>query len=286
MSEVKKEKTKTKVVKGDDSKIKKSRTTRKTDENKKEKKTKKSVSVAKKATDDKKTNAKLALEKEEKKIVEKTKKNEVVLLNENDSHCYYVLCKLIRIFSTIGRICLMILVPFIFVAMIIAPIILSKVEYDANIIKFKNTSIILRDNGISVKTGDTVHVIECSTGEIDRLIAFISNNSNGTITFLTEMSLLIFGIVITLEIYLLSYLEKLFSNFEKSKMPFTSENSKYILSIAKLLVSIKVAAICLSMFGLYSSEITSISIFELLIAFVIYYLFKYASGMQKEISIN
>ena len=228
----------------------------------------------------KETKTKTAKKKETVVKVEKTKKESGVL-TKKDQKRYTVLSKIIRIFAKIGKICLMIFVPFVALAMILIPIVFNKFEISANVIKFGDASVIVRDTGLSFKIGDKIHVLDCNTSDVDRIMTFLSNHSKNVIILSLELSLLILGVVTVFEIYLLGNIEKLFGNFEKGTL-FTKENTDSILMIAKYLVAIKICSICIAIVGLFGDGIGTFGIFEILITFVAYYIFKYATAMQKK----
>ena len=272
MSEVKKEKktkttTKKKVDVEEEKKEPKKRTTKK--ETKKEEKTTEAI-----------------VKKEEKVTKKRTTKEKVKkqggLLDKNDQNKYNKLCKVVKILAKIGRICLMIIIPFIILAMIFVPIVFNKFSIDGNIIKFEGASIVVRDDTISIKIGDNIQVFDSNVKEFEPIMNFINNNSKGTIISWFEISLLLSAVVIILDIYILSNIEKLFDNMEKNKTPFTKENTDTILMIAKYLLASKITIIVMSMFSIFSDEVGSIRIISLLIVFILYYVFKYGTNIQKD----
>ena len=220
--------------------------------------------------------------KETKVKASKTKDNKGLLTKKEQKH-YHVFSKIVKILAKIARIFLMVLVPFIVLAMILIPMMFNKFEITANVIKFNNASIIVRDDGLSFKIGDKIHVIDCDISEVDNIMTFLINHSKTTIIFMLELSLLLLVITAIFEIYLFSYLEKLFGNFEKDKTPFTKENTDILLIIVKYLVIIKICSICMVIVGLFNNSLTSFSIFELLTLYVTYLIFKYATNMQKKL---
>lgn len=241
---------------------------------KKEKKTKKAT----KAEVKKETKVKATVKKEKKET-----KKETALLNKKDQKRYHVINKIIRILAKIARVCLMIFVPFVILSMFFIPIIFKNYEISGNVIKFDETSIIVRDNGLTFKFGDNIQVFDCNTTAIDNLTTYLSEHSKGAIIFTLEFSLLLLGIIAVLDIYIFGYVEKLFGNFEKEKTPFTEENADYILSIVKLVVAAKVVYIIMAIFGLFSEGIGSVNVFEILIIIVAYFIFKYAADVQKKV---
>ena len=223
-------------------------------------------------------------EKKEKKVVVKAKKvkEEKGILCAKEKKYYKVLSKIIAIVSKIGRICLMILVPFIFLAMILVPILFKNFEVNGNIIKFGDVGVVVANDKISLNFGNEVEVINCDTNEIEGLLSYVNNHSKTSIIFFVELSLLVFGTIIVMYIYLLSYQEKLFRNFSKEDTPFTEENTKHIFNIAVLLVVIKIISLGFAIFSNMTYHNNSYGIVELLIVFVIYFVFKYATGIQKD----
>ncbi len=222
---------------------------------------------------------KAASKKEEKKEIKK----ESALLNKNDQHKCSSLSKGISILAKIIKICVMIFVPFVFLFMIIIPFVFKKIEIESNIIKFDDASIIIQDDSISFKIGDEIHTIYCEEDDIRQINNFLMNNPISKITWIVELSLLLLGGMLILEIYLFGYIEKLFGNFAKDKTPFTDENTSYVLKIAKYLLAIKVVSLFALIAELLLDEFSVVSVIEVLIVFAIYYVFKYATELQKKI---
>lgn len=234
-----------------------------------------------------KTDAKVKENKTKKVISEtkekKTKKkvnNDVALLNEKDQHNYSLLSKIAKVIVIIIKVCLMIVVPFIFLVMIIIPIFFSKIDIESNIIKYNDMSIIFQDESITFKIGDNIHTFNCDANDIKHITTLLSNNPTGRIITYLEISLLLFGVVVILSIYMLGYLEKILSHFVKEKTPFTEENTNFILSICKLLIAIKIINTLIVMILFGNLSINLETIIEVLFAYIIYYIFKYATLMQ------
>lgn len=220
-------------------------------------------------------------DKELTKPRKRVKKDDEIILNSNDQKTYTTLCKISKIIVKIARICLMIIVPFIFLLLFVIPIIFKKVEINSNVIKINDASIIIHNKNIAFKLGDNIHTVYCDSDKLDHVVDFLMNNSTGKIAFVIETILLTIGVIIVLEIYLLSNIESILHNMIEDKTPFTEENTNLVLKVCKLLLAIKVIFLIIMIVDLPIYNIVSCSIIELLIAFIIYYLFKYATGMQK-----
>ena len=250
------------------------------------------MSEVKKETKAKKTTKKVKTEskvvkkaevKEEKKITKKeTENNKKSPMNVKSQIYYRALSKVIYYLAKIGRITLMIFVPFVFLVMIIIPFIFKKFEVDANIVRFDGVTVIINSEKVSIKINDKTTVFNADPSSLDRITTFLNENTKGSIIAYIELSLLLFAIVIIIDIYLLCNVEKMFKNFIKQKTPFTKENSKYIIKIAILMCSLKFINICLSTVNLNTFSFNSFSIIELLIVFVIYIIFNYGVKLQSK----
>ncbi len=225
--------------------------------------------------------------KETKKVTKKrvSKKNKV-LFNEKEQKKYKILSKIIKIFTKIGRIILMIFVPFIFLFMILIPIVFKDFKVESNIVQFNDLKLVINEDNLTIKIADESYII----GNLEKddqyirqdIINFLNNNSKSTIITTLEMSLFLFAVFIVLEIFILNYIEKIFDNFINEKTPFIIENANYILSIAILLCAIKFMSLCLSIADINEISISSNGIVEILIVFVLYFVFKYGAQMQEK----
>ncbi len=261
------------------------------------------MSEVKKETKTKKTTKKPAAKKEETKVVkkvaekkettkkvekvevkeEKKEKKESKALMDNKSQIYYrSLSKIIKILAKIARIALMILVPFIFLGMIMIPIIFKGFEVEGNIVRVDDATIIISNDKLTVKINNEAKTFKADARDLDTLVKFLNENSKGSIITFIELSMLLLAIVLILDIYILSNLEKMFANFVKQKTPFTKENSKYIFKIVILMCVIKFINFCLTTAELNAININSISILGILIVFVIYIVFNYAVKLQEQ----
>ena len=249
-------------------------------ENKTKKTTTKKETKKEKIIEEKKITTKKASEK---KVVKKENKKEKILLNDKDQVCYRSLTKVVKILAKIARICLMIFVPFIFLTMILIPIVFNKFEISANIIKFDDVNLIVNEDKLTVKFGDSVHVLKCDAKKLDDITTFLTDNSKSSIITFLELSLLLFAIILILNIYLFSYIEKLFDNFTKKDTPFIEENSKYIFKVIILMGAIKFISVCLSFADISFVKFETFNIIEILIVVVVYFIFKYAVCMQNKI---
>ena len=252
----------------------------------KEKKTKKTTTKKTKVNEEIKEPKvkKVVKEKEEKEVKPRTKNKidtDKALLEEKDQIHYNALVKALKVITTIVKVCLMIIIPFIFIFMVLVPIFINKVDIESNIIKYEDMSFILKEDTISLKIGDEVRTFYLEKGDVDRISNFLSNNPKQKIIWLLEVSLVMLAAIIILLIYLLSYLEKILVSFKTEKTPFTDDNTNYILKMCKLLLAIGIINLLMTLIVSNSVRFDLVDVVEILGAYVIYFVFKYATKMQK-----
>ena len=244
----------------------------------------KKTTKPKKETVKKTVKAKVAKEEVKVEVVKEEKpKKETALLDKSNQKVYKVLSKIIYVLAKIVKVLLMICVPFIFLAMILVPIIFKGFEVSGNIIKFNDASIIVHDESLSIKMGDGVRTVECDAVALEKLTTFLNENSKGLITTYVELALFLAGAILILDIYLFGYIEKIFGNFYKKETPFIKENLDYIFHICICLVILKAIDCFIFLMGLSNNLNSAVGIVDILIVFVIYFIFKYAVGIQKKV---
>lgn len=257
------------------SEVKKTKTTKKDAKDKEAKPTK--VIKEKKTVKD--------VIKKETKI--ETKKNKGLLSKEEQKKTK-VLSKIIRILAKIGKICGMIILPFIVLGMIIVPIVFSHLEISGNIIDFKDVRLVMRDKHITIKLGDGNYVSNDEIEGLDSIVEFFSQNSKEKIIAYLEVTLVFFLTMVLIEVYLLMQVEKLFENIEREKTPFIDENVKYVQMISKLVLVSFIASFVFQLIleiiipDNFSINLANYGIIEILVLFLITYVFKYAVRLQEK----
>ena len=227
-------------------------------------------------------------EKAKTKVVKEKVKKEKVYLDQNDQKKSRAISRVLHVLSKIARIFLMIVVPFIFLAMIVVPFGLNKMEVDGSIIKFDDVHLIAKGDKYVLKVADDTYLSKGTDKEMSRIYNFLHDNSKTYIITSIEIALGFAAAVIIVMIYLFNNLEKLFYNIYSKKTPFNEENCDYIHKICRILiieaVLVFVASIVLGLLvpSIAEMEVNSVSIFGILVAYLIYYIFKYATEMQKE----
>ena len=217
-------------------------------------------------------------------------KMKVVKLKEEKQKKVKVLSKIISVLAKIGRICLMIVIPFIVLAMIIVPIVLSKVDVKDNKITFEGINdvvkIVEKNNKIEVTVNDKTIVDEDDKDVIVEIKKFLDKHSDAEIITYTELGCTFAIAYIIIMIIILKHIELLFKNINKGDTPFTLENVNHIKKIAFLMIAnIILPAIIGGLFnGLMGSDVDfnigGSNLIEILILFVMAYIFEYGYEIQ------
>jgi len=213
----------------------------------------------------------------------------VVKFNEKKQNEVRTLSNVISLIGKIGAIVLKVAIPFIVLAMILVPYIVSNIEVKENEISFKSESIKIVDENKIEMHG--VIVGEYDGDLLDNeVIEMLKNNSNIKIIsyFETAMVFLIVNIVIM--IIILNYVEKLFNNIKNEKTPFSLDNVKFIKKISYLMIAlILITPISDAVFSIISgvsnggdSPFEIINVLEILIIFSMSYIFEYGYEIQKD----
>ena len=267
---------------------KEKKTTKRTKKTEEEKKTTKRSKKEETVKEEKpKRTRKTKTEVTEEKTSKVVKAKEEVLLEKKSQKKLRVISKVAYILAKIGRVCLMIAIPFIFLSMIIVPFVLNKVNVDGNIIRIDDASFILNEDNVIAKIGNNTYISEENLSVYGDIFNFLNKNELTRLLWFIELALGFVAISVIIAIYQLINVEKLFKSFHKEKVPFTKENCNHVRNICNLLVASAilsiVAEIVLSLImPSFNINIASFSIMQLLVMFIIYYLFRYATEMQKK----
>ena len=267
----------------DKEEVKKKKTTTK------KKDTKEEIKKEKKTTAKKET--KVAKEPKKEKVIKEKKvkePKEEALLDKKSQKYLRTLSKVVSILAKIGRIALMIVIPFIFLAMIALPFLMKKLDVNGNIIKFDDAVIIINDDYVTFKVANSDYVSNVEHQELTYIANFLANNTKGDILLICEVSLAFAATIVIINIYVMMYAEKLFKNISEKKTPFIEENANYIRRIGHTLIIMEIIvfifSVLLAVFfpRIDYMESSRISIFSILIIFVIYYVFEYAVKLQEK----
>ena len=213
----------------------------------------------------------------------------VVKFNEKKQKEVKTLSNIIAMIGKIGSIVLKVAIPFIIIAMLIVPYIISNLEIKENEITFKSESIkIVDENKIEVHGV----IIGEYDGDLEdnEVIKVFTNNSKVKIISYFESAMIFLIINIVIMMIILNYVEKLFNNIKNNQTPFTLENVGFIKRISYLMIAlILITPISDAVFSIISgvsnggdSPFKIINVLEILIIFSMSYIFEYGYEIQKD----
>jgi len=212
----------------------------------------------------------------------------VVKFNEKKQNQVKSLSNVISLIGKIGAIVLKVAIPFVVIAMIILPYLISNVEVEDNKIYFKTDNIKLIDDS-KVEIFDLM-LLDVEDGvPSGEIVDILNNNSKYEIIGYVEVGFVFLLIDIIIMIIILNYVVKLFDNIKNNNTPFILENVKYIKRISYLMIAlIIISPLSDILFSLITNIPESnggfelISILEILIIFSMSYIFEYGYEIQKD----
>ena len=217
-------------------------------------------------------------------------KMKVVKLKEEKQKKVKVLSKIISIVSKIGKVCCIIGIVAVAFAAIVVPIIMGNINVKDNEVVFKNNivRIIDKDDKMIVKAkGTMVATIDDERSlEIIRDIRDNELDNKVLVTTYAELGMIFLIATLYLTFLLLKHLDKLFTNINSGETPFTLENVDHIKKMAYLMIAlIVIPSISAVMFELMvqkdlNIDLNTFSVLEILIIFVMSYIFEYGYEIQ------
>ena len=212
----------------------------------------------------------------------------VVKFNEEKQKRVKTLSNIISLIGNIGKIVMMVAIPFVIVAMVLVPYVISNVEVVDNKVELTSDNIEVVDNKTIQLFGVAVIGIdeEISEGEV---LEIFNDFSKGEIILYIESGFVFLLIDIVICIFILGYVEKLFKNIKENNTPFTLDNVNYIKKISYLMIGlIIISPIGGMLFNIIKPGIEAestfglMSILEILIIFSMSYIFEYGYEIQKD----
>ena len=212
----------------------------------------------------------------------------VVKFNEEKQKQVKSVCNVIEMIGKIGGIVLKVAIPFLVLAIILVPYIVSNVNVIDNELTFKTDNIKLATNGDLEIYGIVMVGLDADTS-IEDVIEMFNNNSKYKIIGYFETGLILLIVDLIIMIIIFSYVEKLFSNIKNNKTPFTIDNVNYIKKISYLMIALIIITpisgnLFNSLLNLSSEEsgFELMGIMEILIIFSMSYIFEYGVLIQKD----
>lgn len=206
------------------------------------------------------------------------------------------LSKAIYIIARIGKIIVTISMPLIVLAMIITPILISKVNIANNQIVFNGLddkiTVVEENNNskisLKVKFNDILVADETNPDSIIRIKDILENNNKATIIAYVEEGMASLFICTILYRMILKRLENLFVNIYNGDTPFTLENVKYIKQMAYFMIF---SIILPNIGGIAFERILRsdldvgfelLDVAQILFLFSMAYIFEYGYELQKD----
>ena len=212
----------------------------------------------------------------------------VVKFNEKKQNQVKTLSNVISLIGSIGKIVLMVAIPFVIMAMILVPYVINNVEVKGNDLSLKTDNIEIVDNKTLELFGVAVIGVEEEL-EYKQVVDIFTNNSKFAIIGYLEGGFIFLLVDIVIMIIVLGYVEKLFNNIKNNNTPFTLDNVNYIKRISYMMIAlIMITPISGALFNLLidnfenSGGFELMSILEILIIFSMSYIFEYGYEIQKD----
>lgn len=217
-------------------------------------------------------------------------KMSVVKFKEEKQKKVKTLSKIVAVISKIGWICSIIGISVIAMITIILPMILCNIDIKDNKIIAKNNiiEIIDEEDKLVLKHNDIVIAEEFDQQAVAIIKDVIKNNANNKWLLIGcfEMGLIVLIICLILSMLLFKHLEKLFNNINKQGTPFTLENVEHIKKIAYIMITLiilpNISGTIIELIIQKDLDITVelFNVVEILILFVISYIFEYGYEIQ------
>ena len=217
-------------------------------------------------------------------------KMSVVKFKEEKQKKVKVLSKIISVVSKIGKVCCIIGIVVAAMCAIIVPVLMNNIRIKDNEIVFKNDTVTIADEDdelvVKVKNSIIATIDDERSVDIIRDIAKNDINNKTLVITYTELGIVFLIATLYLTILLLKHLDKLFTNINQGDTPFTLENVDHIKKIAYLMIVLIVIPSISAVFFEFivkrdlNIRFETFSILEILIIFVIAYIFEYGYEIQ------
>ena len=217
-------------------------------------------------------------------------KMSVVKFKEEKQKKVKVLSKIVAVVSKIGRICSLVSIALVAIVAIISPIVIKNIDIKDNVISVKGNTFTIVDeqNKLTLKSKKLLYAEVKDERTINIIKEVVKKNIDNKLLLIgyTETGYVVLCITLYLILILLSRLEKLFNNINNGDTPFTLENVEHIKKIAYLMIALIILPnISGFIFELILQKDLNIdfemfSILEILIIFVISYIFEYGYEIQ------
>ena len=211
----------------------------------------------------------------------------IVKFNKKKQTQVKSLSNVISLIGKIGAIVLKVAIPFVIVAMLLVTYLISNLEVNGDEISFTTDNIKMVEDKVVV-CDFMVITLEGDLSQ-EEVVDIVANNSKTELIIYLEVALVFILVNLVLMIVMFNAVHKLFENIKNNDTPFTLDNVSFIKRISYLMISlIIINPIGGILFGLIlgvpekSAGIELISILEILIIFIMSYIFEYGCEIQKD----
>jgi transcriptional regulator with XRE-family HTH domain len=224
-------------------------------------------------------------------FMDKEIKMSVVKLNEKEQNRMKVLSKILYLIGRIGKIVCRVGIGFIIAAMVLLPIVLSKIEVkDDTLVADGNVVRILESvDGVKITVNNDHIILSDLTKEnVATLKESLTRFNKTVLITLYELSFVVLIGFVVVVIQLLKHLEKLFVNINEGETPFTLENVSHIKKMSYFMIA---AIIVSSIGGTLLSIVTStevnidfnlFNVGEIIFLYAMAYIFEYGYKIQMD----
>ena len=224
-------------------------------------------------------------------IMDKEIKMSVVKLNEQEQKRMKTLSKILYLIGRIGKIVCRVGIGFIVAAMILMPIVLSKIEVkdDALVADGNVVRILESVDGVKI-TVNNDHIIlsDLTKKDVTVLKNSLTRFNKPVLIALYELSFAVLIGFVVIVIQLLKHLEKLFLNINEGETPFTLENVSHIKKMSYFMIAaIVVSSIGSTLLNIVTTAEVNIdfnlfNVGEIIFLYAMSYIFEYGYRIQKD----
>ncbi|MBQ9012968.1 MAG: DUF2975 domain-containing protein [Bacilli bacterium] len=215
-------------------------------------------------------------------------------MKEKSKKSLRVLCKILEVFTIIGKVCSIIAIPFIVLLMVCTPYFVNNINVSDKKVEIKvfDQNVVLMEEGkndasLKVKVDDKVVSENKEDEMVKKVNDALKHVSKEKLIVSTEIGLGFLIATIVVSIMILSKAIKLFKNIRTKETPFIEENVLHLRKMAKLMVvaivlTVISGAIINAISGYdMSNSLKEYSLFEILALFILSYIFEYGVELQK-----
>ena len=205
-------------------------------------------------------------------------------MKKEDQKVLKVISKVLSVLAIIGKVCTIIGIVGIAISMVDAPFAIKSISVDGI---GKDAKVAFKLGKTNVVLADNVKVSKEDMEVIQRVTGALKNNSEELIIVAAEACLAFTIAYLVIMIIILSHAHELFENIYKDDTPFKEENAEHlkmmaILTIVALVLQGIPAGLSEVVFKVTPKGASGASLTEILMLFVMSYIFRYGTKLQSK----